>query len=174
MAHSRYGTHRAPQHNNLPPNPCTLPFDIMPRSVQPGGLARQMCVRYTARRKLGLLTAVERLQHEEGLTLRKAAERLLVWHSLIVRWKKKRSAGSNDPFVALIRTSKNKKATHAGPLGQLKEILKRRAKAETVSLRAIIYGTLRSSKRQKVWSKDISQLKSMDRPIPPSTRDLVP
>jgi hypothetical protein len=29
--------------------------------------------------------------------------------------------------------------------------LKRRAKAETVSLRAIIYGTLRSSERQKVW-----------------------
>ncbi len=33
--------------------------------------------------------------------------------------------------------------------------LKRRAKAETVSLRAIIYGTLRSSERQKVWSKDL-------------------
>ena len=33
--------------------------------------------------------------------------------------------------------------------------LKRRAKAETVSLRATIYGTLRSSERQKVWSKDL-------------------
>jgi hypothetical protein len=32
-------------------------------------------------------------------------------------------------------------------------MLKRRAKAETVSLRAIIYGTLRRSERQKVWSK---------------------
>jgi hypothetical protein len=42
MAHSRYGAHRAPQHNNLPPNPSTLPFDIMPRSAQPGGLAHQM------------------------------------------------------------------------------------------------------------------------------------
>ena len=41
----------------------------MPRSVQPDGLARQMRVPYTARRKLGLLTTVERLQHEEGLTL---------------------------------------------------------------------------------------------------------
>jgi hypothetical protein len=39
-----------------------------------------------------------------------------------VKWKKQRSAGPNDPFVALIRTSKNKKATHAGPHGQLKEI----------------------------------------------------
>ncbi len=70
------------------PNPSTLPFDIMPRSIQPGGLACQMRVRYTARHKLGLLTAVERLQHEEGLSLRKAAERLLVAHSLIVNWKK--------------------------------------------------------------------------------------
>jgi hypothetical protein len=122
MAHSRYGAHRAPQHNNLPPNPSTLPFDIMPCSVQPGGLARQMCVHYTACRKLGLLTAVEHLQHEEGLTLRKAAERLLVCHLLIVRWKKKQSTGPNDSFVALIRTNRNKKATHAGPLGQLKEI----------------------------------------------------
>ncbi len=46
----------------------------MPRSIQPGGLLRQMHVRYTARRKLGLLTTVERLQHVEGLTLRRAAE----------------------------------------------------------------------------------------------------
>jgi hypothetical protein len=122
MAHSKYGAHCAPQHNILVPNPSTLPFDIMPRSIQPGGLAHQMRVQYTACRKLGLLTAVERLQHEEGLTLRKAAECLLVCHSLIVRWKKQQSAGPNDPFVALTRTSKNKKATHVGPLGQLKEI----------------------------------------------------
>jgi hypothetical protein len=33
--------------------------------------------------------------------------------------------------------------------------LKRRAKVETVSLRAIIYGTLQSSERQEVWSKDL-------------------
>jgi hypothetical protein len=122
MAHSKYGAHCAPQHNILVPNPSTLPFDIMPCSIQPGGLARQMRVRYMARPKLGLLTTVERLQHEEGLSLRKAAERLLVAHSLIVKWKKQRSTGPNDPFVALIRTSKNKKAAHAGPLGQLKEI----------------------------------------------------
>jgi hypothetical protein len=81
-----------------------------------------MRVHYTARRKLGLLTAVERLQHEEGLSLQKAAEHLLVAHSLIVKWKKQQSAGPNDLFAALIWTSKNKKATHAGPFGQLKEI----------------------------------------------------
>jgi hypothetical protein len=93
----------------------------MPCSFQPGGLSHQIRVRYTARRKLGLLTAVERLQHEEGLTLQKAAEHLFVAHSLIVKWKKQQGAGG-DPFVALIWTSKNKKAAHAGPLGQLKVI----------------------------------------------------
>jgi hypothetical protein len=76
---------------------------------------------YTPRRKLGLLTAVERLQHEEGLTLRRAAECLFVAHLLIVKWKKQWGAG-DDPFIALIQTSKNKKAAHAGPLGQLKAI----------------------------------------------------
>jgi hypothetical protein len=79
-----------------------------------------MRVRYTARRKLGLLTA-ECLQHEEGLTLQRAAERLFVSQSLIVKWKKQRGAG-DDPFVALLRSAKNKKAAHAGPLGQLKAI----------------------------------------------------
>jgi hypothetical protein len=68
-----------------------------------------MHLRCTARRKLGLLTAVERLQHEEGLTLRRAAERLFVAHSLIVKWKKQRGAG-DDPFVALLRSAKNRKA----------------------------------------------------------------
>jgi hypothetical protein len=78
-------------------------------------------MRYIASCKLGLLTAVEHLQHEEGLTLRRAAERLFVAHLLIVKWKKQQGAG-DDPFVALIKTSKNKKAAHAGPLGQLKAI----------------------------------------------------
>ena len=80
-----------------------------------------MHVRYTARHKLGLLIAVECLQHEERLTLRRAAERLFVAHLLIVKWKKRQGA-ADDPFVALIRTSKNKKVAHAGPLGQLKAI----------------------------------------------------
>jgi hypothetical protein len=69
MAHSNYGAHCASRDNILVPNPSTLPFDIMPRSVQPGGLSCQMRVRYTAHCKLGLLTAVERLQYEEGLSL---------------------------------------------------------------------------------------------------------
>ena len=60
----------------------------MPCSIQPGGLSRQMRVRYTACRKFGLLTTVERLQHEEGLTLQRAAERLFVAYLHIVKWKK--------------------------------------------------------------------------------------
>jgi hypothetical protein len=93
----------------------------MPHSIQPGALSQQMRVRYTTCRKLGLLTPVEHLQHEEGLTLQRAAERLFVAHSLIVKWKKQQGAG-DDPFVALLRSAKSKKAAHAGPLGQLKAI----------------------------------------------------
>jgi hypothetical protein len=93
----------------------------MPCSTQPGGLSHQMRVRYTPCRKLGLLTAVERLQHEEELTLQRAAEHLFVAHLLIVKWKAQQGDG-DDPFVTLICTSKNKKAAHAGSLGQLKAI----------------------------------------------------
>jgi hypothetical protein len=93
----------------------------MPCSVQPGRLSWQLCVHYTTHHKLGLLTAVECLQHEKGLTLQRAAEHLFVAHSLIVKWKKQWGAG-DDPFVALFRSAKNKKAVHAGPLGQLKAI----------------------------------------------------
>jgi hypothetical protein len=122
MAHSRYGAHQASQHYHWPPNPSNIPFVIMPCSVQPGGLSRQMRVRYTACRKFGHLTAVERLQHEEGLTLRRAEECFIVAYLLIVKWKRQQGA-CDDPFVTfLIKTSKNKKAAHAGPLGQLKAI----------------------------------------------------
>ncbi len=52
-----------------------------------------MRVRYTARRKLGLLTAAEHLQREEGMTIRRAAEELLAARSLKVKWRKQRCAG---------------------------------------------------------------------------------
>ncbi len=45
----------------------------MPRVVQPGGLLQQMRVRYTARRKLGLLSSAKRIMEEEGVSLRRAA-----------------------------------------------------------------------------------------------------
>jgi hypothetical protein len=64
---------------------------------------------------------VEHLQHEEGLSCQRAAEPILVAHLIIVKWKKQQGT-VDDPFVALIRTSKNKKAAHAGLLGQLKAI----------------------------------------------------
>ena len=91
-----------------------------------------MRVRYTACRKLGLLTAAERLQHEKGMTLRKAAEELLVAHSLIVKWKKQQRAGGEAcPIMAMIKSKK--KAAHAGPLGQLKSIEQDHTILSTVS-----------------------------------------
>jgi hypothetical protein len=80
LVHSKYGAHRLSIHKHSPPNPTLIPHINMPRSVQPGGVSRQMHVRYTARRKLGLLTAAERLQREEGMSIRRAAEELLVAH----------------------------------------------------------------------------------------------
>ena len=93
----------------------------MPRSVQPGGILRQMRVRYTSCRNLGLLTAAERLQREKGMTIRKSAEKLLVAYLLIVKWKKQQPAGRGAcPIMAMIMIKM--KAAHAGPLGQLKSI----------------------------------------------------
>ncbi len=54
----------------------------MPRVVQPGGLSRKVCVRYTARRKLGLLASARHIMEEEGVSLRRTAERLQVAHNL--------------------------------------------------------------------------------------------
>ena len=80
-----------------------------------------MRLRYTARRKLGLLTTAERLQHEEGMTIQRAAEELLVDYSLIVQWRKQqRAGGGGDPILVMIKSKK--KASHAGPVGQLKSI----------------------------------------------------
>ena len=55
-----------------------------------------MRVRYNARRKLSLFASAKRLMEEEGLTLRRAAERLQVAHSLFVKWQQQRAA-NNDP-----------------------------------------------------------------------------
>ena len=68
----------------------------MPRVVQPSGLSRKMRMRYTARRKLGLLASArrmlgllasaKRIMKEEGVSLRRAAKRLQVAHSLFLKW----------------------------------------------------------------------------------------
>ena len=91
----------------------------MPRVVQPGGLSGKMRVRYTARRKLALLASVKRVMEEEGLTLRMAAERLRVSHTLFVRWERQRDA-DGDPILAMLK--KKMKVNHPGPTSQLKPI----------------------------------------------------
>ena len=91
----------------------------MPRIVQPGGITGQMRVRYTARRKLALLAAAKRIQEEEGLSLRQAAERLMVSQSLFSRWQKQ-STSRDDPIWAMLMS--RKKANLTGPLGQLKPL----------------------------------------------------
>jgi len=55
------------------------------------------------------------------MTIRKAAEELLIAHLLIVKLKKQQRAGGGAcPIMAMIKSKK--KAAHAGPLGQLKSI----------------------------------------------------
>jgi transcriptional regulator with XRE-family HTH domain len=56
---------------------------------------------------------------EEGVTLRQAAERLGVSHSLFVKWRQQRAADV-DPILAMLKSKK--KAASAGPLGQLKPL----------------------------------------------------
>ncbi len=77
-------------------------------------------MRYTARRKLALLTMAKRLQDEEGILLRKSAERVQVSAPLLLmRWAELFSL-SNDPIEALLNTKK--KSAYPGPLGQLKPL----------------------------------------------------
>ncbi len=69
-----------------------------------------MRVRYTARRKLGLLASAKRIMEEEGVTLRQAANRLDVAHSLLVKWRQQRAADV-DPILAMLKSKR--KAAHA-------------------------------------------------------------
>jgi hypothetical protein len=58
----------------------------MGRVVQLGGKSGKICVRYTARRKYGLLTAARHMR-AEGKLLRGIAAELKVWASLLSRWE---------------------------------------------------------------------------------------
>ena len=78
-----------------------------------------MRVRYTARRKLGLLASAKRIMEEEGVSLRQAAERLQVSHSLFLKWQQQRASDA-DPILAMLNS--RRKANHPGPLGQLKPL----------------------------------------------------
>jgi hypothetical protein len=55
----------------------------MPCVVQPSGGGGKICVRYTARRKHGLIAASKRLV-VEGMTLQQAKAELCVSHSNLV------------------------------------------------------------------------------------------
>ena len=66
-----------------------------------------MRMRYTARRKLGLLALVKRIMEEEGVSLRRAAERLQVAHSLIVRWQQQR-ATDVDPILTMLKSKRRR------------------------------------------------------------------
>ncbi len=78
-----------------------------------------MRMRYTVRRKLGLLASAKRIMEEEGVSLRRAAARLQVAHSLIVKWQQERASDAN-PILAMLKSKK--KSIHPGPLGQLKPL----------------------------------------------------
>jgi hypothetical protein len=54
-----------------------------------------MRVRYTIRRKLALLASAERIMEEEGVSLRRAAARIQVAHSLIVKWQQERASNAD-------------------------------------------------------------------------------
>ncbi len=86
-----------PLTTQLTPKPTLHP---MPRLAQPSSILRQMGARYTARRKLALLTMAKHLQDEEGILLRKSAEHVQVSASLLTRWVEFFSLG-NNPIEAL-------------------------------------------------------------------------
>jgi hypothetical protein len=116
----------------------------MPRLTQPGGASRRMCMWYTARRKLALLTMAKHLQDEEGISLCKSSECVQVSAGLLVKWEERFSLG-NDPIKVLLKSKK--KSIHPGPLGQLKPlgeallnkyIFKKRKQGIEISTLAII------------------------------------
>ena len=78
-----------------------------------------MRVHYTVRHKLALLASAERIMEEEGVSLRRAAARLQVAHSLILKWQQQQAADV-DPILMLLKGKK--KSMHPGPLGQLKSL----------------------------------------------------
>ncbi len=87
----------------------------MPRRVQPGGVSGMPRLRYAARRKLGLISAVRAVMDKEGLSLNKAAASEGVSSSLISRWAKQ-----SDILCEAL--SSCKKSSHPGPAGHLSPI----------------------------------------------------
>ena len=90
----------------------------MPRVVQPGGGGGKMRVRYTTRRKRGLVATAKRMM-AEGKTLRAAADELRVSHANLSKWASQ-GMGEIDRVDKILRSKK--KAALTGPSSQLKAI----------------------------------------------------
>ncbi len=76
-----------------------------------------MHVHYSACRKLVLLASAKHIVEEEEVTLCRAADRLMICHSLLARWQKQQDT-VGDPILAMLKSKW--KANHPGPIGQLK------------------------------------------------------
>ena len=87
----------------------------MPRRIQAGGVSGVTRLRYTARKKLGLISAVRSVMDKEGLSLNKAAASINVSLSLISKWAKQ-----SDILCEAL--SLCKKSSHPGPQGHLSPI----------------------------------------------------
>jgi hypothetical protein len=90
----------------------------MGRVVQPGGKSGKICVRYTARRKYGLLTAAQHMR-VVGKSLQGVAAELKVCALLLSRWEVQK-VGKMDPRDKLFKSKK--KANVAGLISQLEVI----------------------------------------------------
>ena len=84
----------------------------MPRVVQAGGFSGHMRRRYTLQHSQGILAQALRMKGNEGITLRSAALRLGVSHSLLSRWGRR-------PAIPLHLAGLKKKSVCEGPLAQL-------------------------------------------------------
>ena len=91
----------------------------MPRVVQPGGGGGKMRVRYTARRKRGLVATAKRMMAEEGKMLHAATEELRVSVANLSRWVLQ-GMGEIDRLDKILRSKK--KSALTGPFSQLKAI----------------------------------------------------
>jgi hypothetical protein len=89
----------------------------MGRVVQPGGKSGKIRVRYTARRKYGLLIAARRMRLEGKSLQGVAAEKVCAL--LLSRWEAQK-VGEMDPRDKFFKSKK--KANVAGPLSQLEVI----------------------------------------------------
>jgi hypothetical protein len=90
----------------------------MPCIVQPGGGSGKMRMRYTARRKRGLVAASKRLQME-GRSVHGAAAELFVSPTNLSKWASQ-GMGEIDSLDKILKSKK--KAVLTGPASQLKPI----------------------------------------------------